>query len=98
MAERLVVDACVAAKWFLNDEDDVDLAENILACFLVGDIELYAPRSFTYEVCGLISKACRLRTTTGPRISRDDAVDAVKRFSQILLNIQEFDFNRCLRR
>jgi hypothetical protein len=34
MADRLVMDASVAAKWFLDDEHDVDLAEEILLEFL----------------------------------------------------------------
>ena len=40
MAERVVVDSSVAVKWFLRDEleEDVDLAAEILAAFLAGEI------------------------------------------------------------
>jgi hypothetical protein len=31
MADRLVLDASIAAKWFLLDEPDVDLATEILS-------------------------------------------------------------------
>ncbi len=59
MAERYVIDASVAAKWFLKDsfEDHVDLAEEVLVDVLAGDIELHAPRLMSYEVCRLLWKA-----------------------------------------
>lgn len=74
MAERLVIDASIAAKWFLDDESDVDLATDILAEFLAGDIELHAPRVFMYEVCSLLAKACggrRLTKADGSQKVRD---------------------------
>ncbi len=43
MADRLVIDASVAAKGFLDDEQDVDLAEEILLEFLAGTIEFQRP-------------------------------------------------------
>ncbi len=59
MADRYVIDASVAAKWFLKDsfEDHVDLAEGILVDVLAGDIVLHAPRLMTYEVSRLLWKA-----------------------------------------
>ncbi len=60
MAERYVIDASVAAKWFLKDsfEDHVDLAEEVLIDSLAGDVELHAPRIMRYEVSRLLWKAC----------------------------------------
>ena len=60
MADRHVVDASVAAKWFLRDalERDVDLAENLLRAALDGNLELHVPGIFTFEVCNLLAKAC----------------------------------------
>lgn len=59
-ADRFVIDASVAVKWFLQDsfEDHVDLAEEVLLDFLAGEIELHAPRLMSYEVCRLLWKAC----------------------------------------
>ena len=36
--ERYVLDASVAAKWFLDDEDAVDIAEAFLIRFLAKEI------------------------------------------------------------
>jgi predicted nucleic acid-binding protein len=89
MAEKLVVDASVAAKWFLNDEKDVDLAEDILANFLAGDLELHAPRVFRYEVCSLIAKACASRSSGVPRITKADGTEAVKTLFQLGIQFKE---------
>lgn len=64
MAERYVIDASVAAKWFLKDsfEDHVDLAEDVLVDVLAGEIELHAPRLMSYEVSRLLWKACISRS------------------------------------
>ena len=79
MAEKLVIDASVAAKWFLDDEKDVDLAESILAGLLAGALELHAPSVFLYEVCALLTKACGSRTPAGDRrLSRADGIAAVR--------------------
>lgn len=78
MSERMVIDASVAAKWFLQDalEKDTELADDILLAFLSDDLELHAPRIFTYEVCGLLTKACqrRLPGTNGFRLTKDQAL------------------------
>lgn len=92
MANRLVV----AAKWFLNDEQDVDKAEHLLASFLAGDIELHAPRVFTYEVCALISKAHGNRAKGAPRISDADAVKAVEALYDLEIQITDFDLSAAL--
>lgn len=79
MAERMVIDASVAAKWFLQDdlEQDTDLADDILLAFLSDDLELHAPRIFTYEVCGLLTRACQgpLRGTNRSRLTKDQALN-----------------------
>jgi predicted nucleic acid-binding protein len=79
MAERMVIDASVAAKWFLKDgvEQDVDLAEDILAALLAGDVELHAPRIFTYEVANLLAKACGARDPI-TRLPRKQQADALR--------------------
>jgi predicted nucleic acid-binding protein len=93
MADRLVMDASVAAKWFLDDEHDVDLAEEILLEFLAGAIELHAPQNFTDEVCGLISRACR---RVPQRITKDETVDTVRRLFQLAIQITETTEQKCV--
>jgi predicted nucleic acid-binding protein len=89
MADKLVIDASVAAKWFLNDERDVDLAADILAKFLADDLELHAPRVFHYEVCSLIAKACASRRSGVPRIATADAIEAVRSLFELEIQFKE---------
>ncbi|WP_165227395.1 type II toxin-antitoxin system VapC family toxin [Aquisphaera insulae] len=84
MADRLVIDASVAAKWFLDDELDVDLAEEILLRFLQGSLDLHAPRIFRYEVRALLAKACGSRKASGERrLSKEDGEEAVKKLFKL---------------
>ncbi len=84
MAERYVVDASVAAKWFLKDsfEDHVDLAEEVLIDGLAGDIELHAPRIMSYEVCRLLWKACLTPSADkkSKRLDKDTACSCIETF------------------
>jgi predicted nucleic acid-binding protein len=76
MAERFVIDASVAAKWFLKDsfEDHVELAEEVLIDALAGGVELHAPRLMSYEVCRLLWKACLTEGDGGSkRLERERA-------------------------
>ena len=57
--ERFVLDASVAAKWFLDDEEFIDLARSFLERFLKGEIEFFAPTIIKYEVGHLLTKAYR---------------------------------------
>lgn len=81
MTKRMVVDASVAAKWFLRDalEDDIDIADDILLALLVGDLELHVPRLFIYEFCSLLKKACasRPKGSTSFRLTLEAALKGV---------------------
>ena len=59
MAERLVLDASVAAKWFLTDpsEQNTGLADALLDDLLASRIEVHVPRLFFYEVARVLSRA-----------------------------------------
>lgn len=87
MNERLVIDASVAAKWFLKDalETDIDLADDVLVAFLSGDLELHAPRIFTYEISGLLTRACRHRlpASNGFRLTKDQAVRCTREIFEL---------------
>lgn len=98
MPEHTVIDSSVAAKWFLEDEDDVDLANDIFAAFLVGDIELHAPYLFSYEVCSLLAKACAPRGKGGrSRISKENAVMCVQRFFDLPIQLYKVTEEECLK-
>jgi len=88
MADRMIVDASVAAKWFLKDksEADVELAESLLLAFLAGEVELYAPQIFPYEVCGLLARACGGGT---PRLAKDKSIQCAQEFFRLPIEIDE---------
>ncbi len=91
MAECMVIDASVAAKWFLEDEleRDVDLAKRVLGTGLDGILELHAPQIFLYEVCGLLTKACLTRRPQGrgARLEKRDAINHVHRLFDMPVQI-----------
>ena len=72
---RFVVDASVAAKWFLRDEPGSQSAEMLLADFRENRIQLLAPVHLHVEVSSAIRNAVR----TG-RLSVDDAREAIEVF------------------
>jgi predicted nucleic acid-binding protein len=98
MAERMVIDSSVIAKWFLDDETDVDLAENILLAILAGEIEGYIPRVTFYEVCHLLTKACqsRSRTQSGTRIPQERAAECIREFLGLPLEKPDVTDQECL--
>jgi predicted nucleic acid-binding protein len=93
MADLMVVDATVVAKWFLKDplETDTDLADDILIALLAGDLELHAPRILSYEVSGLLARACLTRPpgTGAARLTKDRAVQCVHEFFGLPIQIAD---------
>jgi predicted nucleic acid-binding protein len=74
----VVVDASVAAKWFLKDEADVPQAEWLFLAAKQGDITLHAPSIFPHELCNLLARACALRGPRRPsRLKLEQALFAV---------------------
>jgi predicted nucleic acid-binding protein len=80
MIEKLIIDASVAAKWFLNDEESVDKAEQFLIRLLSEEIELHAPEILRYELGHLLTKA--QRNPQRP-ISREDTEKAYFDFCEL---------------
>ena len=93
MADRMVIDSSVAAKWFLKDplEEDIGLADDILVASLADDVELLAPGIFTYEVCGLLTRACRTPdpSTKKPRITVQRATECIRELFGLPIQISE---------
>ncbi|MEQ9000527.1 MAG: type II toxin-antitoxin system VapC family toxin [Coleofasciculus sp. B1-GNL1-01] len=98
LPERLVIDASVAAKWFLKDarESDVDLASDILLACLADDVELYAPQILPYEVCGILARACGQVKGNPPRLEKTQAVEFAKAFFQIPIQISAAIEDECI--
>ncbi len=85
-ADAVIVDACVATKWHLTDEQDVDKATLLLIRFAQGQMEIVAPGHIRYEVPAAITRATRGRT---PRITRQQGQEALQEF--LGLGLRTFD-------
>lgn len=59
-----VVDASVAIKWFLEDEDYVEQSRAVFTAFNMGSIRLLAPEHLILEVANAIQSAVRSRRLT----------------------------------
>ncbi len=61
MAEvpRYVIDASVAIKWYLSDEEHIEHARLVRQDFEAGTIRLLAPPQLQHEVASALSKATR---------------------------------------
>ncbi len=85
MADRLVVDASVAAKWFLEeDEPDVELARQLRRACLAGKTELHAPALISCEVGHLLLSASRRKPA---RLEEARAVACIRRFFALPIHI-----------
>ena len=69
----LVIDASVAAKWLLRDEEDLQHADALLAALDDGVTSAYAPRQIDVEIAATLRKAVLTR-----RITVDDANGALQ--------------------
>ena len=70
VANRVVIDPSVAAKWFLPDETGAELADQWVASMFTGAVELVAPQLFYDEVGNALLRAAGAHT---PRISKQKA-------------------------
>jgi len=57
--EHFVIDASVAGKWFLDDEESVDIARVVHVKMLADEIKLHAPVILYYELGNILTKAKR---------------------------------------
>ncbi len=79
----VVVDASVAVKWLLPDEDHTDRARLLLRRYGQAEIQLVAPSHLRFEVPSAIVAATLGRA---PRLSRDEARDAIEDFLSLPLH------------
>lgn len=77
-----MVDASVATKWHLTDEEHTDRARLLLPRFADGQTDLWAPNYIRYEVPSAIAAATRGRS---PRITIEQGMEAIRDFLSIPL-------------
>ena len=83
--KRLVIDASVALKWRLRDEEATSQADALLDDFLAGKLELLTPTLFDYEITNALRVAVPRQ-----RLSEQDAAAALADFAQY--TIVRYDF------
>lgn len=81
-AKAVVVDASVAVKWHLRDEDYAAESALLLQQYAQGEVELIAPTQINYEVASAISVA-----TIGqaPRLSLEQGREAIEEFLSLAI-------------
>jgi predicted nucleic acid-binding protein len=83
--KRVVIDASVALKWRLRDEEATQQADMLLEDFLAGKLQLLTPTLFDYEIANALRMA-----VTRQRLSEQDAAAALADFAQYTLIRYEF--------
>jgi len=80
IADALVVDASVAVKWHLVDEEHSDMSALLLRQFMIGALEIVAPSHIRFEVTSAITVA-----TTGreSRLTVEEGREAIEEFLAI---------------
>jgi len=84
-SKRLVIDASVALKWRLRDEEATSQADVLLEDFLAGKLALRTPTLFDYEIANALRVA-----VTRQRLSEQEAATALADFAQY--TIVRYDF------
>mgnify|MGYP001576081505 FL=1 len=84
--EALVVDASVAVKWHLRDEEDAARATLLLHRFAQGRLNLLAPDHIRPEFAAAITKATPGRK---PRLTPSQGTDAIEEF--LSLGLRSFE-------
>lgn len=86
MPDHYVVDASVAAKWFLNDENAVQEATDYLVAFLADEIILHAPTLLLYEFGNVLTRAQR---DDGRPIDHEQSLEALMVFHEYPVTYHE---------
>jgi len=84
--DHYVVDASVAAKWFLNDEAAVQEATDYLVRLLAGEILLDAPTLLRYEFGNILTRAQR---KDGRPIDHERSLEALEIFHDYPITYHE---------
>ena len=84
--KQIVIDASVALKWRLQDEECIEQADLLLGDFVAKKLQLLTPTIFDYEITNVFKVA-----TLKGRIEKADATQAVKDFQAFGIKRYAFD-------
>ena len=88
LANRVVVDASVAVKWLLRDEEHTEPARLLLRRFAQGEAQLIVPAHLRYEVSSAITAATLGRL---PRLGKPEAQEIIEEFLSLPLKSIDTD-------
>ncbi|MGD0092322.1 MAG: type II toxin-antitoxin system VapC family toxin [Planctomycetota bacterium] len=96
MGRVFVLDASVAAKWFLQDEPDTIPALALKEEWDAGRLEFHVPAVFHGEACQLLAKACGRRdaATRSPRLSKHEALECIEQLYGWAFHVAELTKER----
>jgi predicted nucleic acid-binding protein len=80
--KQSIIDASVALKWYLPDEEYGDKAMGLLKRYIAGDLELIIPSLIEYELANGLIIACRRG-----RIKEENLVSAMEGFTDLGLRL-----------
>lgn len=83
--KQIIIDASVALKWRLRDEEATDQADALLDNFLAGELGLLTPTLFDYEITNALKVA-----VTKDRLTESEAMAAIFGFQAY--DIERYDF------
>jgi predicted nucleic acid-binding protein len=83
-----VLDASVAAKWFLDDEAHVEEATDYLVLMLADDITFHAPVLLQYEFGNILTKAQR---DDGRSLDYAESLNALETFQEYPIKYHALD-------
>ena len=81
-ADEAVLDASVAAKWYLTDEQFVAESRLLFERFIAGSLAFVAPLHIQYEIPNAIMVASRRQP---PRLSEQEARIAIRDFIDLAI-------------
>lgn len=84
--KKIVIDASVALKWVLNDEEHIAEASQILLDVQAGGLEIFAPDLLCYEFSNVLWVAARQA-----RLTPQNTRAAVRFFQQLGIQYQPLD-------
>ena len=80
MSKRIVIDASVALKWRLRDEEAVEQVDALLEHFLSQELVLIVPTLFDYEIANALKVA-----VVRERLAKEEADKIIEEFQGYVL-------------
>jgi len=84
---RVVVDACVVAKWIIPGEPWESNAEKLKEKLISGEVTAYAPELLLYEITSTI-----LKSVVAQKLNLEDGIRALEAIGQLDINVETINW------